>query len=204
MHAKISNDDYGNLDSVSEQLKKLSLPMRVLRLPEAGGSIFSGAWEGFKKGFGDSPSGSWLRDKDLKEHRLGSAVAATLAMPVEGVIRFGAGILEGAKEGVKEGAKAGYQQITGDEQGAERFSRDLASMVEQHMMGLSGVHAPHVSDVKFSDAAAKLQPIIDKARPWLDESREPPRGLDPEIDKLKFEQNRLDLQNRDEALKASQ
>src|SRR5258706_14694245 len=204
MHAKISNDDYGNLDSVSEQLKKLSLPMRILRLPEAGGSIFSGAWEGFKKGFGDSPSGSWLTDKDIKEHRLGSAVAATLAMPVEGVLRFGSGILEGAKEGVKEGAKAGYQQLTGDEQGAERFSRDLASMVEQHMMGTSGVHAPHVPDVKFSDAAIRIRPIIEKAAPWLDESKEPPRGLDPEIDKLKFEQNKVDLDNLDEALKAAQ
>src|SRR6266404_9098954 len=204
MHAKISNDDYGNLDSVSEQLKKLSLPMRVLRLPEAGGSIFSGAWEGFKKGFGDSPSGSWLTDKDIKEHKLGSAVAATLAMPVEGVLRFGSGILEGAKEGVKEGAKAGYQQLTGDEQGAEQFSRDLASMVEKYMMGTSGVHAPHVPDVKFSDAAIKIKPIIDKAAPWLDESREPPRGLDPEIDKLKFEQNKLDLDNLDEAYKAAQ
>src|SRR6266446_4149457 len=204
MHAKISNDDYGNLDSVSEQLKKLSLPMRILRLPEAGGSIFSGAWEGFKKGFGDSPSGSWLTDKDIKEHRLGSAVAATLAMPVEGVLRFGSGILEGAKEGVKEGAKAGYQQLTGDEQGAEQFSRDLASMVEQYMMGTSGVHAPHVPDVKFSDAAIKIRPIIEKASPWLDESREPPRGLDPEIDKLKFEQNKIDLGNLDEALKAAQ
>src|SRR6266403_5177203 len=204
MHAKISNDDYGNLDSVSEQLKKLSLPMRILRLPEAGGSIFSGAWEGFKKGFGDSPSGSWLTDKDIKEHRLGSAVAATLAMPVEGVLRFGSGILEGAKEGVKEGAKAGYQQLTGDEQGAEQFSRDLASMVEQYMMGTSGVHAPHVTDVKFSDAAIKIRPIIEKASPWLDEGREPPRGLDPEIDKLKFEQNKIDIGNLDEALKAAQ
>src|SRR6266404_3762872 len=204
MHAKISNDDYGNLDSVSEQLKKLSLSMRILRLPEAGGSIFSGAWEGFKRGFGDSPSGSWLTDKDIKEHRLGSAVAATLAMPVEGVLRFGSGFLEGAKEGVKEGAKAGYQQLTGDEQGAEQFSRDLASMVEQYMMGTSGVHAPHVPDVKFSDAAIKIRPIIEKASPWLDESREPPRGLDPEIDKLKFEQNKIDLGNLDEALKAAQ
>src|SRR5258706_14405197 len=35
MHAKISNDDYGNLDSVSDQLKKLSLPMRSLSLPKA-------------------------------------------------------------------------------------------------------------------------------------------------------------------------
>src|SRR6266403_118822 len=204
MHAKISNDDYGNLDSVSEQLKKLSLPMRILRLPEAGGSIFSGAWDGFKKGFGDSPSGSWLTDKDIKEHRLGSAVAATLAMPVEGVLRFGSGVLEGAKEGVKEGAKAGYQQLTGDEQGAEQFSRDLASMVEQYMMGTSGVHAPLVPDVKFSKAAEKIRPIIEKASPWLDESREPPRGLDPEIDKLKFEQNKIDLGNLDEALKAAQ
>src|SRR5258708_4228479 len=51
MHAKISNDDYGNLDAVSEQLKKLSLPMRVLRLPEPAGSIFSLPWQVFKKGF---------------------------------------------------------------------------------------------------------------------------------------------------------
>src|SRR6266403_1757688 len=77
-------------------------------------------------------------------------------------------------------------------------------MVEQDMMGTSGVHAPLVPDVKFSDAAEKIRPIINKAAPWLDDSKEPPRGLDPEIDKLKFEQNKIDLDNLDEIFKAAQ
>jgi len=43
MVPKIANDDYGNLDSVSQKTSALDLPMKVLRAPEALANIL---WPG--------------------------------------------------------------------------------------------------------------------------------------------------------------
>lgn len=200
MHAKLSNDDYGNLDAVSTAVSKFSSTRigQIFRAPEAiGGGIFEGAIEGFKKGWGNVTNPEYIKDQEIKDYPLFTALMQSARFPVD----VGAALISGATEAVKGGTKAGYQAFTGDEQGAERFSREMAGMVETvltNTSGYHGIHAPSPAQLE------KVHGIIDRAKPWLDEGKEPPRGLDPEIDKLKFEQNKIDVDNLDEALKASQ
>src|SRR5207253_3222786 len=76
MAPKIANDDYGNLDSVSQKVSALKLPSQ--RLVE---TAFPGdPLKRFKEG---GPLGSWLSDEDLTNHPIASAVAAGLGTPIQ-------------------------------------------------------------------------------------------------------------------------
>jgi hypothetical protein len=96
-------------------------------------------------------------------------------------------------------------------------------MAEMFLTGTSGLHTPgrptlgqhevslpKEAQIKMgieglsSSKIDKALDILQKASPWLDRGLEPPRGLDPEIDKIKLEQNNLDLDNLDDAFKAAQ
>lgn len=193
IHAKISNDDYGNLDNVSQRLIQSSLPGMVVGMNK---SVFSGAVEGFKKGWENVTTAPHVTDEELRKYPLFTALMQSARFPVD----VGGALISAATEAIKSGAETGYTAFTGDEMGAQRFGRELAAMAETvltNTSGYHGIHAPSPAQL------AKVHGILDKAKPWLDDNREPPRGLDPEIDKLKFEQNKLDLDNLDEALKAS-
>src|SRR6266403_113473 len=195
MHAKISNDGYASLDDISESLQKLALPKYKTQTAIAGG-IFGGAIEGFKRGWSNVTNPQHVTDEELRKYPLFTAIMQSARFPVD----LGAAVLEGGVEAIKQGTKAGYQSITGDEMGAEKFSREMAGMAETVLTGTSGFHSIDLPPEQL----AKVHGIVDKAKPWLDDSKEPPRGLDPEIDKRKFEQNKLDLDNLDEALKKAQ
>lgn len=200
MHAKLSNDDYGNLDAVSSAVSKFSSTRagQIFRAPEAvGGGIFEGAMEGFKKGWDNVTNPAHIKDQEIKDYPLFTALMQSARFPVD----VGAALISAGTEAIKGGTKAGYQVFTGDEQGAERFSREMAGMAETvltNTSGYHGIHAPTPAQLE------KVHGILDRAKPWLDDGKEPPRGLDPEIDKLKFEQNKIDVDNLDEAFKASQ
>lgn len=194
MHAKISNDDYGNLDNVSQRLIQSSLPGMAFGVAK---ETIPAIAESFKKSWINYSEMSQVTDEELKRYPLFSALMQTVRFPVD----VGGALISAGASVVETGTKQIYTQFTGDEMGAQRFGREMAAMMETVLTNTSGYHGIH----KPSPAQlAKVHSIIDKAKPWLDDSREPPRFLDPEIDKLKFEQNKLDLDNLDKALKASE
>lgn len=218
MRAKLSSDDWGNLDAASESISKLSLPMRALRFPEevgsgiaaTAGSIAQGIISGYRKGaIAGGGIGDWaFAAPGAADHPLYAALQGIGWAPWEIASRFLSGSIEGATEGAHEGAKTFAKQFGASDMAAERFARDIAAMTEAEVTGLSGRHPVHGPDgtpepFKPQGPEKKIIDMATAARPWLDDGREPPAGLHPEIDKLKFEQNKIDVDNLDEALKAS-
>lgn len=194
MHAKISNDDYSNLDNVSQRLIQSSLPGMAFGTMQA---VVPAVVDSFKKSWASYTQMEHVSDEELRKYPLLTSLLQSARFPVD----VGGALISAGAEAVKTGTEHLYQQFTGDEMGASRFGREMAAMAETvltNTSGYHGIHAPTPTQLE------KAHGILDSAKPWLDDGKEPPRGLDPEIDKLKFEQNKLDLDNLDEAYKASQ
>lgn len=186
MAAKISSDDWGQLDAASEKLPKGSF------------SIAYPAIKGFVKGFtspegfGEEPIGTWaFRAPGNAEVWTSSKMAWNiLGLPFEVGGRLFTGAVQGLNEGLVEGMKAaGWSE--GE---AKRFSRDFTGMVEQELMGL-GPHTPKVSpsSVDLIQARRLMQYVV--------RGEEPPVGISPIYDTLKAEEARIDLQKLKEATK---
>lgn len=164
MVPKVANDDYGALDSVSSKVSAMSLPMRVLRAPERLANVmFDGdPLKRFKDG---GPLGSWLRDDDIKNYPMASAIAAGIGTPVELLLR-------GVMGTVMTGADA-LVNTTG--------VKDFGALLEAEAMGLTGRgHSPHM------EAWAR-------ARPYVENGREPLPTVLPEYDQFRAKQNAEDL-----------
>ena len=172
MAAKISNDDYGQLDATSAAVTKMSLPMRVLRAPEAlAGMLFPG--DPLKRFTEGGPIGSWLTSDEIKNHPFASAVAAGLGTPVELFFRGMSGAI---------GTGSDVIQNLGDAVGQHGLGRELATVFETEVMGLSGRHGIHLPEDPLG-----------AARPYLENGREPPPTVLPEFDKFMADRNKDDV-----------
>lgn len=202
IHASVSNDDYANLDEVSQKLIKLALPYQTGLVKDTIAdfttTVAGAAWQGFKKSYVESVlEAPNVRTEDLQNYRLLTSLMQSVRFPVD----LGGSIIHGATEGVLAGTTKAYEMATGDKSGAQQFGRDIAGMAEMMMTGTSGIHTiPRPTPAQM----AKVHGVLDRARPWVDADREPPRGIDPEIDKLKYEQSKVDVDNLEEATKAAQ
>src|SRR5207237_3315956 len=165
MAPKIANDDYGNLDAVSQKVSALKLPSQ--RLVEA---AFPGdPLKRFKEG---GPLGSWLSDEDLTNHPIASAVAAGLGTPIQLILRGFSGTFETAADVVSNLATSAGQPGLG---------RELGALVEAEAMGLTGRHGVHPP------------PPYARVRPYLENAREPPPTVLPEYDAYRAKQNADDV-----------
>lgn len=178
LHPVIANDDWGNLDTVSQKVNAMGLPMRVLDLPRRMGEI---AFEGdplkrFREG---GPLGSWLRDEDLRNHPFASAVFAGLGTPIELFFRGITGTIETGADVVSR---------LGTAAGAPGLGREAAAMLETEAMGLSG----------RGHMAAPAEAYM-RARPWIENGREPLPGALPEYDAYRAKSNAADLDALKEA-----
>src|SRR5262249_5925735 len=157
-------------------LKKGGFP-DIGRIPR---SVFFSALKGFREGFVQSGAyGSWIKPEDWEKYPVGATGLTVLGMPVEFLNKVFGGVLGAVGTGVEQG----YKQITGDEQQAKRFARDIKGLAEQYFMGLSGV--PH------ANVPPEVIEAYRKTRPYLDAGLEPPAGLDPLIDRVKTEQAKV-------------
>lgn len=190
MAGRLSNDDYGSLDAVSQATQKLGKR-----------SIMDAAMEGFKRGFGEDHVGGWMvRNKEdlqwVHNNRMAAAVTSVAGFPVEMLFR-GVG---GAVHGVSEAAGEAAGQLVGNKAQGERLTRDLIKLADVAMPEMvKGIAAP--TGAQFN---RQLREVIDSARPYIEAGREPPIGVHPEIDNLKIEQSKIDLDNLNEALKEAQ
>lgn len=169
MVPKIANDDYGTLDAVSDKIHALKLGLGFGAMANR---LFPGdPLARWKEG---GPLGSWLSDTDLKNHPFASAVAATIATPIELLFRGVGGAISTASDAAVN--------LTGQ--------RDLGALVEAEAMGLTGRGHP-------------MEPY-EKARPYLENAREPLPTALPEYDTFRAKQNADDLAGLSEATSEAQ
>lgn len=188
MVPKIANDDYGNLDTVSVRTSEMSLPMRVLRAPEALGKIMFGEGdplERFKEG---GPLGSWILGDDniRKNYPLAGAIAAGVATPIEVLLR-GLG-------GVQNIAADAASNLVGTV--SPSLGRDLGAMVQSAgMTGRTGL---------IEHPIYKAVEAIGPIKHYIDNGREPPPGVHPEYDAFRAERNAKDVESLGEVVADAQ
>lgn len=188
MVPKVANDDYGNLDTVSQKTSLLDLPMRVLRAPEALGKImFPGdPFERFTEG---GPLGSWiLRDDNvLKNYPFAGAVAAGLGTPIELVLRGLGGVQNTAADAAKNLIEAA---------GAPGLGRDVGAMVQS--AGLTG-RTGLIEHPVFKAADQYFG-----AKSYIENGREPPPTVLPEYDAFRAERNAKNVESLAEVVADAQ
>lgn len=179
MVPKLANDDYGNLDSVSQKTSAMSLPMRVLRGPSALAEVlFPGdPFHRFKEG---GPLGSWIgRDDNLiKNHPFTAAAVAGLGTPIELILRGLGGVQDTAADAAANLAGA---------LGAPALGRDIGGMIQSAgMTGRTGLIEHPVFKVADQYFGAKS---------YLEAGREPPPTVLPEYDTYRAERNQRDVES---------
>lgn len=188
--SKVSNDDYGQLDLVSQKMKQFG-----------GASVVHEAMKGFAEGYGERAFGEWLykRPQDIefvKDNPLMAATLSVLGLPIE----FPAKLFGGAIGAIKSGSEEAAVQLGMDPSRASRMSRDLAAMAEL-MVQQPGL-LPHGGAGQVREQVSKK--YLESVRPYIDAGIEPPIGVHPLFDQLKIEQSKLDLKNYDEVMKEAQ
>lgn len=190
MAAAVSNDDYGQLDAISDKVGKIGKQ-----------SVLSRAYADFNEGAGTQPFGDWFTKEVGPEYAASHPVTSTLytllGLPFELPARTISGGLKAAGGFLEQG----YTQITGDEQGGKRFARDIVGMAEYKL--LSPGHAPSILAAN-KELLTKAHEALQASEPYLRAGEEPPVGIHPEIDKLKIDQAKVDRDNLKEALTEAQ
>jgi hypothetical protein len=188
MVPKIANDDYGNLDTVSQKTSELDLPMKVLRAPEALSKLIFGEGDPLHRFKEGGPLGNWaLQDENVrKNYPFLGAVAAGLATPIELILR-GLG-------GVQNTAADAAANLVGAVDPS--LGRDLGAMIQS--AGLTG--RTGLIEHPIYKATEAIGPI----KHWLDNGREPPPGVLPEYDAFRAERNAKDVESLSEVVKDAQ
>src|SRR6202042_105589 len=177
MAAKVANDDYANLDSISQKVSELNLGRGVAHTFTNAFSAMLKPDPAFEEGFGQAPfPGSWIDPEDAKKYPETARALGALGSPIELALRTISGMMKSITEEVRSSAET-LDPVLG-----KGFGREMGGLVEAEMMGLTGRHGvgPSVD-------------MVAKVRPWVENGREPPPGVLPELDKFRTEQNATDL-----------
>jgi hypothetical protein len=189
MAAKVSNDDYGQLDELSAAVEKHNKE-----------SILVNALKGFGEHFGEGGLGSWIPQADKDAHPLAAAAWSVLGSPIEGVFRMGSGAIGAVARGAQAAAvKAGIDPDTAKTQ-ADYFIHAAgdpglwASMGPQlEALGTPFIMAAHNSALR---EAAKIEP-------WAKRGEVPPPGVSTVSDAIHAEDAKADKDSLNEMLKAT-
>lgn len=185
MVPKIANDDYGNLDAVSQHVTGLGLASKAT---SAANSLSKLMFDGdpLKRWKEGGPLGSWLTSENIKNYPIMSAVAAGLGTPIELFFRGVGGAIETAADVTVNVTSAA---------GAPGLGRELGAMLEAEAMGLTGRH---------SMAHTPVVDAMTRVRPWIENGREPPPTVLPEYDAFRAKQNAEDVQGLIDATQEAQ
>lgn len=215
MAAKVSSDDWAQLDVVSEHLK----PFGDLTME---GSLKNFA-EGFSKGAGPEGIGKWLREQPggaefAQKYPYSAAAWYALGAPIEVPLRLFSGSIQGGAEAVS-GWVAGLADVAGvgDQDLKEKVKESIITTADMYFTGrMSGnIHpTPGVGQVKNHNESLhraviqaytkNLDEIEQAIAPYVDAGEPIPVGLHPAIDKIKVEQSKLDIKALDNAFKEMQ
>lgn len=190
--AAVSNDDWGNLDNLSQGMTQTSSFLKTLRgidpVPKIIGGALSGAVKGFGEGFGSEPIGSWLPQptSDNPAMRLVHAADTTLYTLPEVAWRTLGGLINSAVGATKGGTQAGYTAFGGSQEGAESFSNAISGMVQYELNFGQGLPEASVA----AGALIRAGEAMKAARPWIENGLDIPRGVHPMIDEAKANINK--------------
>lgn len=187
--AKVSNDDYGQLDVISQAVQK----------SRADSILVQGA-KGFAEGFGEGGLGSWISQKDKDEHPLLAAEYSVLGSPLEGFLRFGSGAITA----IMRSAEAGARQMGADTDAARKYADQAISAAGDPglwaSMGPLAEAAGQPFMMAAHNAALREAAVIE---PYAKAGKVPPVGVSEVIDAAHMEQAHIDADNLSEALKES-
>ena len=206
--AAVSNDDWGTLDKFSQAATKTSSLLKAINAPwdatlKAG---VAGAVSGFEEGFGAEPLTSQsdvtkaFPSLDPSRPPIGwfaNLIATGEINAGEITARGMSGIFKAITQGVSGAAEAGYKAMGGDAMQASRFARDIGGMAEYQMM------KPEAAEGSVLHGLEPAPPM-DFAKTWMTAGKEPPRGVDPTIDKTKAAINAAGVERLDEDLANAQ
>ncbi|HSW91848.1 MAG TPA: hypothetical protein VLG09_04335, partial [Candidatus Saccharimonadales bacterium] len=187
MAAKVSNDDVGQLDTISQALQKYGVAGALHKAAMSGpfgGDVATKTAEGFIEGWGDSTFGTWAFNMPGSEKVwwASKALYNIIGIPIEG----GARAFTGAVYGAYRGGTELFKQFGMDEQTADRMARDLIGMAEHHI--ISGqAHMPEIAPELIDKIQAK------RLMSYITKGEEPPIGISPMYDTLKIEEAKKDL-----------
>ena len=215
MAASVSNDDWANLDQVSEDSSNLARLHKFLNAPfdKIGQAELEGAIEGWQ---GADFSADYAKYANPQTDPLGTFGAlatigtvgtANLLLKTMGVI-FQGGI-SAAKEAVTEvgGEQAGKAAGELSEWALQRG--DVALHEGEGPTGAASARTKQAQGIiastqhdAFIQQQTALNEAIAKATPWLEAGIEPPVGLHPLIDKAKAQLNDGEVKLLDTALQS--
>ena len=204
----VSNDDYGNLDNVSNVSQRLSEAIDqskkfIQYLP--GFQILKAGFESFEQ--------PMLRTQDVSQDGL----AGALVRSADVIAKSGRAIMAAPMVGPVNWVEKVVHDMTGDANLAGRISREFAGIIESEM-GRGGSGIPHdVSNLNsylISLPREQRGPALEQitkwkeasaaAEPWTKAGLEPPRGVHPLIDELKIKGNEENIARIDEVLAKAQ
>lgn len=217
MAAKVSSDDYAQLDTVSQATSKLAEPGIFDQIGKA--------LRGAREVYVDEPLKGFAEGYDVKQQaedfqkfwNYSDSVSWRALRPTLGLVagiadtasRTFQGVVQGATAGIgaaydKLGLQGPLEQLTG-----RPMTR--AGLVSDVTTGLQVAFPPEVGPREALHAAAPFYKQMkaaadaaEKAKPYLAEGKPIPVGLDPILDQIKKEESTSDLDRLKEAFKEAQ
>lgn len=196
MAASVSNDDWANLDQVSQDSSALARFHRLLNAPfeKIGEAELEGIQSGWQGGGFDQELGKYT---DPSLTGLPGALAASATYGTANVLLKTMGAIFGGVAGAAKGI--------GTAVGGESLGRETGAMAEYEMM--RGDHEIHAQEGGNGTGSSKSSPLVEamgKAAPWMEAGMEPPAGVHPLIDEAKAQLNEDALKLMDQALQSVQ
>lgn len=186
MASKIANDDWGQLDKITDKLKPYQIDIAA---------PFYAAVKGFARG----TAGALARGEQglTEEYEKLPPFLRTLLYPGRAKSDLLSAVLTGGAHGIFEGMTEAARQVGASEGAAQRFGKGMAELAEQQIMDLAGkgvvVHDADAFAYRFNQA-------WEKGKPWIEQGKLPPQGVDPLIDRALAEQAKDDTKSLDEVL----
>jgi GNAT superfamily N-acetyltransferase len=214
--AKVSNDDWGNLDQFSQTLSNLwergkpkstfeqniaeTEPSQVLgKFARPGAEAFGDAFQGKPGDWTEPVPGSYAADLKARYPQAfggAQALATLFGLVPEAMVRLGAGLTGAAVAPVLQAATdAGINAPT-----PSQFMNEV-------LPGLIGIHTPEmaegeaVPDAVKDKAGAETGDALRAAGPWIQQGELPPVGVHPLIDQAHIELAKQDAKALGDALK---
>lgn len=193
MHSRVSSDDYGQLDAVSQHVSRIK--------PK---SFTHALIEGWNKGVGEGGIGAWGASKPsdieyLMEHPGARVAWATLSVagaPIEVPFRTISGLISAAAAGVGHG----YTSLTGD----VKSGNQIAEAIELAPMFAGAAGMPPYIAPEMQALAKQAQRTARTLKPYIDAGIDPPAGIDPVLDQVKAKEAEFDANALKDALKEAQ